>query len=123
MIRALVALVAPALAWLGLVQGIDGAYNLLMLAVWAMLVPISLLTLHPKVLEGAAATPAPPATPWTDNARRLCWWSAILLCGWHGLWATTTAMLVCTALAWSNNRSVEELRRKRAAAQVVQGDA
>lgn len=67
------------------------------------------------VLHSDGTTASTP-TPLPSLLRRLGWWTAIVLCGWRGLWATTTAMLTCTALAWSNTKSLDELRRKRAAA-------
>ena len=99
-----------AMAWLGTAGDIEGARNLVHLFVWAVIVPLTLLALHPAVLRRAAQTPTTTADRWLLWPCRALWWATVGLFGWHGLWVTTAAMVFCTVLTAFGRMRVEILR-------------
>lgn len=77
-----------ALAYFGVIQGVQGAKNILLFVIWAVCLPVGLIAMHPAMHMALAEDPPQPIA---SAISRIVHWSLLLLLLWTGHLATATA--------------------------------
>jgi hypothetical protein len=103
--------------WLGFVQGVEGAANLVTFGTWALLAPLGTLfgigTLIGDNAIKAAAKPRPPS--WANFTTRAIRWACLGVLVWYGAWATSAGLLLFMCSLAIAHQAVLDARAKLAA--------
>lgn len=94
--------------YFGFVEGVPGAQNIALFAVWAVWLPLCVLALTDTAVKGAAARPPPPA--WYRRVN----WALVLACvgvlAWAGAFVSAFALLAACACATAGRQAADKLR-------------
>lgn len=98
----------PVLVYFGMVDGVEGARYVVQFYVWGVVLPISLLTLHPAVQEHIANTPA--RGPVKMFITHVVAWSCLGVMVWTGNMATASAWMICMFCGAIARAGAEKIR-------------